>query len=347
MPTQVLVTGAAGFIGSHLVEALAAAGCAVRSLVLPGSATANLQGANTEVVYGDIRDPSTLRPALAGVDTVYHLAALSRHDARVPDADYRDVNVLGTRNVLEAADAAGARRLLFTATIEAVGMSPDGRPLTEDTPQQPRNIYGRTKLEAENMVRTFAARRGLQTVVVRPPMTYGPRELLLCARMFKPIQFGLYPVVGDGLALMECCYVKNQVQGIRLAAERGPDRSVYFISDERSYTFREIVLAIARELGVRVRTPRLPVPLAYALGWTAELAGRVLPFHPFLIRQTGRPPFSRKTVAWTKESRLFVDIGKARRELGYQPAYTLQAGLRETIAWYRQHGHLRARRAVG
>lgn len=190
------------------------------------------------------------------------------------------------------------------------------------------------------MVLAFAARRALRTVVVRPPMTYGPREMLLAARLFKPIQFGFCPLVGDGLALMECCYVKNMVRGIRLAAERGPDKSVFFIADERSYTFREIVEAIARELGVRVHTPRIPVPLAYALGWTAELAGRVLPFHPFLVRQTGRPPFSRKTVAWTKESRMFVDIGKARRELGYQPAYTLQDGLRETIAWYRQHGHL-------
>lgn len=341
MHTKVLVTGAAGFIGSHLVEALAADGFAVRSLVLPGTTTKSLHGVNTEIVWGDIREPSTLSSAVAGVDTVFHLAALPRHDARVPDAVYHDINVQGTRNVLEAADAAGARRLLFTATIEAVGMSPDGRPLTEDTPQQPRNIYGRTKLEAERMVRAFDARRGLETIVVRPPMTYGPREMLLCARLFKPMQFGVYPLIGDGLALMECCYVKNMVHGIRLAAERGADKSVFFISDERSYTFREIVEAIASELGVRVRTPRIPVPLAYALGLTAELAGRVLPFYPFLVPQTGRPPFSRKTVAWTKESRMFVDIGKARRELGYRPAYSLQDGLRETIAWYRRYGHLR------
>lgn len=338
---RVLVTGAAGFIGSHLVDALAADGITVRSFDLPGAALANLRNTRSEVVTGDIRDRESLRRAVRGMDAVYHLAAISRHDARVPDAEYEAVNIQGTRNVLEMADEAGVKRVLFTGTIEAVGMSKDGKPLTEETPQVPRNIYGKSKLDAENVVRHYASRRGMNTVVVRPPMTYGPRELLLCARLFKPIQRGLYPLVGDGQALTEFCYVKNQVHGIRLAMDRGVSGSVYFISDGRPYPISEVVLSIAREMGVRVYMPHLPIPVAYALGFTFEMLSKVLRFYPFLIPQTGRPPFSRKTVAWTSESRLYVDISKAQRELLYTPNHSMESGLKETVQWYRENGYLR------
>ncbi|OQX07316.1 MAG: hypothetical protein BWK76_25000 [Desulfobulbaceae bacterium A2] len=337
---KVLVTGAAGFIGSHLVEALTGDGIEVVSLAQPGECLDNLHGTPCRIVFGDIRDRDALRTALPGVDLVYHLAAISRFDRNVPDETYQAVNVEGTRNVLETANEAGVRRVLFTATIEAVGMSSDGRPLTEDSPQVPRNIYGATKLAAENLVAGFRGRADLDTVVVRPPMTYGPREMLLHSRLFKVIAKGIYPLVGDGQALTEFCYVKNQVQGIRLAAERGQPGGIYFISDPRSYTIEEIVRAIASGMQVRVFTPHLPVPLALTIGFGFELLSKLLPFYPFLIPQTGRPPFSRKTVAWTSQSRLFVDQTKARRELGYEPRYDLAGGIRETIAWYRQRGVL-------
>lgn len=339
---RALVTGAAGFIGSHLTDALTADGIPVRALDLPGADRAWGTGGTAESVAGDLRDRESLRTAMRDVDTVYHLAAISRHDARLPDTEYEAVNVQGTRNVLEVAEASGVRRVVFTATIEAVGMSGDGRPLTEESPQSPRNVYGRSKLEAERLVRAFASKRGMTTVVVRPPMTYGPRELLLCARLFKPIQRGVYPLVGSGQALTEFCYVGNQVQGIRLAAERGRDKDVYFISDERPYTIEHLVRSIAQTLGVRVFTPHLPIPIAYALGLTFEGLSKVFRFYPFLIPQTGRPPFSRKTVAWTSESRLYVDIGKARRELGYEPKTPLDDGLRITVDWYRKQGLLHA-----
>ncbi len=341
MHNRVLVTGAAGFIGSHLVESLCADGVPTRSLVLSGSDASNLAGSSSELVEGDIRDQSSLVRAMDGVDLVFHLAAISRHDANIPDAEYSRTNVEGTRNVLDAARAAGAKRVVFTATIEAVGTSKDGAPLTEETPQCPRNVYGGSKLEAENLVREYHRAAGFDTVVVRPPMTYGPREVILCARLFGIIRKGFYPLIGDGRALTEFCFVKNQVHGLRLAAERGKPGEVYFISDERSYTIEEIVRAIAGVMGVRVFTPHIPVPLALAVGFSFELFSKVLRFYPFVIPQTGRPPFSRKTVEWTSESRLYCDISKARRELGYAPRYSLAEGIRETVAWYAEKGLIR------
>lgn len=347
MKSKVLVTGAAGFIGSHLVDALIADGIPVRSLVKPESNLSNLsegslsQDSRSEIVYGDVKDLSSLRRAMEGVDVVYHLAAVSRHDANVTEAEYHETNVEGTRNVLEAGRLTGVRRVVFTGTIEATGMSKDGKPLNEETPPAPRNIYGKTKLEAEILVRAYHAQHGMETVVVRPPMTYGPRDLILCQRFFRVIQRGFYPLIGNGKALTEFCFVKNQVHGIRLAAEKGKPGEVYFISDERSYEIEEIVKAIAAELGVSVVTPHLPVPLALGIGLTFELLSKIFRFYPFVIPQTGRPPFSRKTVEWTSKSSLFCDISKARRELDYKPPYSLSQGIRETVGWYKEHGHLR------
>lgn len=341
MKLKVLVTGAAGFIGSHLVDSLLEDGISVRSLVKPRSDTSNLAESPSEIIFGDIKDPSSLLPAMEGVHTVYHLAAISRFDANVPTTEYYATNVEGTRNVLEAAKQAGVRRVLYTATIEAVGTSKDGAPLTEETPQSPRNIYGKTKLEAEKLVLDYHRQCGMDTVVVRPPMIYGPRELILCQRLFRIIQHGFYPLIGSGHALTEFCFVKNQVHGIRLAAENGKPGHVFFISDDRSYTIEEIVNAIASEFGVSVIKPHIPVPLALVMGLTFEILSKILRFYPFVIPQTGRPPFSRKTVEWTSESRLFCDISKAKHELGYRPPYSLEEGIHQTVDWYKKYGYLR------
>ncbi len=340
MSKTVLVTGAAGFIGSHLVDVLRADGVPVRAMVRPEDDRSFLRGSTAETVFGDLKDPESLRAAVTGVDLIYHLAAISRYDAGVADAEYRSVNLEGTRHLLDAARAAGVRRLLFTGTIEAVGTSRDGRPLTEASPQHPRNIYGKTKLEAERIVRSFGKEHGMETVVVRPPMTYGGRELILLQRLFRVIQKGIYPLIGTETVLTEFCYVKNQVHGLRLAADRGRSGEVYFISDDRSYPIEEIIRTIADTMGTGVWTPHIPVPAAMAIGLAFEGVSKVLRFYPFLIPQTGRPPFSRKTVEWTAKSRLYVDISKARKELDYHPPYSLREGVHETVSWYRENGLL-------
>jgi UDP-glucose 4-epimerase len=337
MAKPVLVTGAAGFIGSHLVDSLRADGNPVRSLVLNGTDAECLRHSGLEIAYGDLKDRESLKRACEGCGKIYHLAAISRHDANVPDSEYWAVNVEGTRNLLEIARETGTQRLLFTATIEAVGTSKDGSPLTEETPQQPRNIYGETKLAAENLVREFYGKTGYETVVVRPPITYGPREMILFTRLFNIIAKGFYPLIGSGKALTEFCYVKNQVQGIRLAMEKGRSGQVYFISDKESYPIEHIIKSIGAEMGVKVRTPHIPVPVAWCMGLGMEIMSKIFRFYPFVIPQTGRPPFSRKTVEWTSESCLYCDISKAKNELGYKPEYSLEEGIRHTIAWYRKH----------
>ena len=123
MSGRTLVTGAAGFIGSHLVDSLCADGISPLSFDLPGVDFSNLRDSDSEIVHGDIRNPADLDRAMRGVETVYHLAAISRHNASLPDSEYHAINVQGTRNVLDAAIRIGLRRVVFVATIEAVGMS--------------------------------------------------------------------------------------------------------------------------------------------------------------------------------------------------------------------------------
>ncbi len=336
----IMVTGAAGFIGSHLVRSLIADGIPVRSFVRSGNDISSIRNLGTEIAYGDIKDVESLKEAVKDVDVVYHLAAVSRFDLNVSSEEYNATNVTGTGNVLEACRAAGVRKVIYTSTIEAVGPSADGKALTEETRPSPRNIYGKTKLAGEEIVKKYHADYGMDTIIVRPPMTYGPGDLVLFQRLFKMISRGFYPVVGCGRTLTEFCYVKNQVSGIRLAAEKGKAGETYFISDERSYTIEEIVRRIAGELGVSIKIVHLSIPQAYAIGFSLEVLSKIFRFYPFVIRETGRPPFSRKTVGWTSKSSLFCDISKARREFGYRAPYSLSEGIRETVAWYKEKGFL-------
>ena len=143
---------------------------------------------------------------------------------------------------------------------------------------------------------SYGTEHDLETVVVRPPMIYGERELILFNRLFRILEKGIYPLIGTGSALTEFCYVKNQVQGIRLVATRGMPGEVYFISDERSYSVEEIIRAIADEMGTRVWTPHIPIPVAMAMGFVFEGLSYILPFYPI-------PYSANRTSAFLPENR--------------------------------------------
>ena len=338
----ILVTGAAGFIGGHLVERLVADGYKVRCLVKPSSDTRPLQRYGVEIVNGDVREPASLRTAMMSVEKVYHLAALARLYAGLKLEDYMAVNAAGTRNMLEASRLAGVRKFVHVSTFDAVGPSRDGQPVTEETLCQPVNDYGRSKLAAELAVKEYMA-KGLPATIVRPPAVYGPRSTLHLSRLFKPVSKGWYPLFGDGSTLMEFNYVSNQVEGIMLAGEK--ERAVgntYFISDERSYHINEVLQAVAKAVGREdLRIVRIPAAAGLAIGAAVEAVGKVVPIWPFRVPETGRPAFSRNTVRWTTSSIWFCSCEKAKRELGYRPPYTLEEGTRLTAEWFRGKGCIR------
>ena len=336
---KTLVTGATGFIGSHLVESLVGQGHEVTSFVKPGSDASFVEDLGSKTIYGDVKDMESLKKACRGVDAVYHLAAIAMWDASFSNDEYEQVNAAGTRNVLEAARCNGVEKVLFTSSLEASGPSINGNPVDENTAPRPRNIYGKTKLEAERIISQYCSDHDIQVFTIRLPMVYGPRNMLHLNRYFKVAQRGFYPVVGDGSALMEFCYIKNVINAIHLVVEKGESGQVYFVSEERSYEFREVISAIGRELGVNVKYIRMPVFFAKSLGLSIEILSKIFRFYPFTFKATGRPTFSRGSVTWMAKSTLFCDISKVK-SLGYHPPYNLKEGIKETVEWYRQKGVL-------
>ncbi len=340
---RIAITGASGFIGSHLAEYVRGAGhdvtCLAPAVPDPSEAPTIqlLEDMGCDMVRGDLRDVNVLARTVDGADQVFHLAALPRFDASVPDAEYDQINVTATADLLAASQAAGVERFVFVSSIEAVGVSTDGQPLTERSPPRPRNVYGRSKWRADEVVRAFHREHGLHATIARIGATFGPREYLVLNRIFRPASHGLYVYFGDGSALMEFCYVKNQILGIWLCGEKGRAGETYFLSDPTPYSFKHVLTEIRRQLNRTLLLVPIPAPLAWLMAVGFEVSSKVLRFYPFLIKETGRPPMSRKTLSWALKSTVFCDVEKAQLELGYEPSHTLAEGLAETFAWCRRH----------
>lgn len=329
---KVLVTGATGFTGGHLAATLARRGYDVRALVRPRSLTrfaaSDAASAGVAALPGDLGDAEAVRQAAAGVDVVYHIAATYR-EAGQPDAAYRRVNVEGTRHVLEAAVAGGARRVVHCSTGGVHGhvASPPGN---EDSPFSPGDVYQDTKLEAERLAREFGETRGLDVVVARPIGIYGPGDRRFL-KMFRGIAKGRFPILGSGEVFYHLTYIDDLVEGFRLCGEV-PEAAgrTYLLAGPRYTTLNELAALVAHELGVPPPRWRLPVwPF-----WTAGLVCEMICV-PLRIE----PPLYRRRVDFYTKSRAF-DTTRARTELGFAPQVDLAEGIRKTADWYRQQGLL-------
>ena len=329
---KVLVTGATGFTGGHLAAALASRGDEVRALVRPRSrtkfASSVLPSKGVTAVEGDLADAAAVRRAAEGVDVVYHIAATYR-EAGQPDAAYREVNVQGTANVLEAARAGGARRMVHCSTGGVHGHIAQP-PANEDAPFNPGDVYQETKLEAERAARAFADRTGFDVVVARPIGIYGPGDTRFL-RMFRGLARGRFPMIGSGKAFYHLTFIDDLVEGFRLcgtvAAAKG---RTYLLAGPRYTTLEQLVAMVARELSVEPPKIHWPVwPF-----WTAGLLCEMVCV-PLRIE----PPIFRRRVDFYTKSRAF-DTTRAKTELGFAPKVDLEEGIKRTADWYRREGLL-------
>ena len=317
---RVLITGAGGFIGSHLVDSQLGYGHHVRAVDLHLDLLSHHAAHPClETIRGDITEGHTLRKLVEGMDIVYHLAS-AHLDVSLSDEHYHRVNVGATLALLEAAKQAGVRRFVHCSSVGVIG-DVEYPPADETTVCHPVNIYERTKLLGERAALDFALRTGFPVVVVRPAWVYGPR-CPRTAKLFRTISKGRFPIFGSGKNMRHPVYISDVIQGLELCADTpNIDGEVFIIAGPVPLQSRELVNAISQELNARMPKIYLPIFLGQIAGLMLELLFK-------LIRKP--PPFSRRSLDFFVKHNAY-SIAKAQTRLNYQPRVDLPTGIQKTL----------------
>jgi nucleoside-diphosphate-sugar epimerase len=322
----VLVTGATGFLGSHVTQLLVSRGEQPRVLVRPGDTASALADADVDIHWGDVADRRALEAALLGVDRVLHCAARTGPWGR--EAEYARTNVRAVETLVRAAMAAGVRRLVHVSSITVHGNDVRGE-VDETAPlREEPNPYSRSKVAAERLLQRMITHDGAPVTIVRPGWIYGPRDTASFARLTRTIEKGQMIMFGSGANQVPLIYARDAALGVVLAGEaaQAEGRSYLLVNDEPA-TQRDFLKAIASELGAPTPKRRVPYGLAVMLGGLAEDLGR-------LARRRQPPPVMRYGIQLLGGENRFL-IGRARDELGFSPQVTLADGVRRSVEWYR------------
>ena len=331
---RVLVTGATGFLGQHLVRRLLAEGDDVRILARSAVRAKPLVGQGAELVLGDVTDLDAVRGALRGVSIVYHLAG-KLFAPGVAQSVYRRIHVDGTRTLLSLCEQhSGIERFVHCSTTGVLGVTGD-EPADETAAYQPTNPYEQTKAEAELLIRD-ATQLGLPTVTVRPGLVYGPGDLHLLG-LFRAIDRGLFRPIGRRSVSLHPIYIDDMTDAfIRCGRDSRAVAECFHIAGREAVTIARLAATIADALGVRHPVGYFPLLLAQCMA----AAGDALP--PSL-RQ--RAPLSRSRLEFLTHSRVY-DVEKARATIGFTATTNLQTGIAHAVDWYRREGYLPMRPLV-
>jgi nucleoside-diphosphate-sugar epimerase len=326
---KILVTGGTGFTGKALVKRLIDEGHEVVSLdYQEGVKTDEIRAWGATVVIGSVTDPAVVEECMDGVDIVQHLAAAFR-ELDVPNSYYDEVNVGGTRIVLESAFAHRVKKFIYCSTCGVHG-NVENPPGNEEAPIAPGDYYQQTKYDAEPLVNEFC-KKGMETVILRPSAIYGPGDPERFQMIFKRVNKGTFPMFGSGDTLYHPLYIDNLVDALILSMEPGKGvGEVYLIADKEYVSIETLVRKTAKALAVEVKIPHYPILPLVAAGHICEKVCK-----PFKVT----PPIFPRRVDWFRQNRAF-DISKAKKELGYEPKIDLDAGLKRTGKWYRQEGYI-------
>ncbi len=325
---KILVTGATGFIGSHLVERLRERGNDIVCVAKDELNIMVLRSLGVDVVLGDLNNGIDWSRILRGVDYIYHLAGLTRAKW---SGEYYTENYVATKRFVEAClvHCTSLRRFIYVSSQTAAGPSPDGSPVSEAAPCHPVSHYGRSKLLAE--LEVARVRDRMPMTIVRPSAVYGPRERDWY-EYFKTVKRGLQPIIGLREKRMSLIHVNDLVEGIILAGESAvAEGESYFLANEDVYTTIEIGNAIAHSMGKSPIKVRLPHAMVYLVGAMAELCAKTLQKQIFFNIQKVRESVQD---AWV------CSVEKAKAQLGYRQRIALDDGMQQTYAWYCKHGWL-------
>ena len=330
---RLLVTGGTGFIGSHLAEEGRRRGAEVAVLGLTDRpeehANADrLAGQGVEVISGSITDAELCSRAARGATHIFHLAVAMREGGK-KDEFFEAVNLEGTRRLLEAAAEARVERFVYCSTIGIFGHRVPGV-TREDAPLAPGNVYERTKVAAERMVRELAPPRDVPFVILRPADVYGPRDQRLL-KLFRGVSRGRFPLFGSGAGRRHMIYVDDVVSAFFLACDRSEALGeALILAGPRPCTLRELIELVRRETGVSRFGVHLPLDPMLALAAVVEDVCQVLHLDP---------PIYRRRMDFFRSDSEF-DTSRARRVLGWSPRVELPDGVGRTLEDYRRSGAL-------
>lgn len=326
---RTVITGGAGFIGSHLAEALLLRGNRVAVLERPGAERGWLEGTGVEWHPVGLDDPEELRRVLDGADVVFHLAGLTE---AVRSRDFYEVNTEGTARVLRAAARwnGGAPHVILLSSLAATGPCRNGERLDADSVPVPLSHYGNSKLLAEAVVHAYADR--VPGTVLRLPSVYGPRERAIL-KLFRMIHHGFALTVGGWDREVSLIHVRDVVAGLLAAAERDAKSCrTYCLAYPEPATWADVARAIGAAVDRRPRLVSVPLAAGRLIAVAAETAARA----------RGRPAvLNRERVRELSQQRWVCDPSRAMDDIGFSPAVPLAPGMEETGDWYRRMGWIR------
>lgn len=328
---RVLITGGTGFIGSRLALRCLQRGDSVTLLgqVNNPAETENrrvLEERGAKVILVSVTNRDGVFEALEGIECVYHLAA-AQHEANVPDQHFWNVNVTGTKNVIEGSVQTGVKKIVYGSTIGVYGDSLDGR-IDEASPLQPNNVYGVTKREAEKLVLSF--QEILPVVIIRISETYGPGDHRLL-KLFKAIKKGIFFVLGNGKNLHHLIHIDDLIDGLFLASTvKEAQGKAFVLAGKDVLTTREMAEVVADQLGKKL--PRVQIPLFpfLLLASILECTLRPLGIQPPLHKR--RMDFFKKSFSFSQE--------QSKAVLGFVPKISFREGVADTAKWYEEMGYL-------
>lgn len=320
---KALITGATGFIGSHLVEWLTHIGYDIHCLVRKQSNLRWIKSQPVHLIEADFRDTESLNRAVTDMDYIFHLGAVINAGRW---ETYFQINFMNTKRLIEACirNNPDLKKFVLVSSISAMGPGKKETYRTETAPCQPRSFYGKSKRLAEKIGLKY--QDTIPITIIRPPSVIGPRqrELLL---IIKCIKMRLIPQIGNGDKQTSLCYIGDLVKAIQLVAEK-PETAgeIYLITDSNSYSWREVSDEIVRQMGIEKFYFRIPHFIQYSIALLLELISAITRSAPYLTRQN---------LNTTRESYWLFDDSKIREKLGFTSTVGIREAVGKTIQWYR------------
>lgn len=330
---KVLVTGATGFVGGFLVKRLIKSGDIVTCLVRNLEKAESLKRFGAKLIKGDLKDSKIIQIAVKGQDLVYHLAAIG-NSSFVSKKDYHryyEINAGCTKNLLEGCRNKKIKKIVHFSSIAVMGLTKD-EISDESSICYPVAPYQRSKYETEKIILDYYDKYNLPVVIIRPTMIYGPGNVNFSEilRMAKFIKKGIFPLVGNGKNAIPLVHVEDVVNGAILASKHGKPGEVYIITNDKNYSFNEIIKAISNEIGKKVFIFKVPKIIAQIIIAPMEFISKIFKFKPI---------FTLKRIESMTANRVF-SVEKAKKDLKYKQEISMEEGIKETIAWYKNNNYL-------